>query len=364
MYEFRAGAPTPDGEEPDFEAAEMRRWRVTLKRGQKTWILLDHQRHSEHAGKCAQLALKRGAYQLVVEFVQPEPTFIQQDTISPQHTGFEMKYAGPDSEGRMVTIPLDRLYRDRNDEMLSEGIDLDGAARSFLELHFTSSLRGIRRTYQRAFKALLFAHHFGLSAKPIEDYGQSEIGYILDHPDDFAGRSYYRQDGGFNTHLASFDFNFLPLLDTYHPPTLAQDARVQPSVKRQQALFDWWERIFDYDQIRKETQPAREHPLWLLFDEAAEKQPDNPAPLLRHMGVDLTHAALALQYYQAASAASAEQISHLSSDELGDERWPVRVWQIEKWLRDLLSDFAAKDIRDARPDLWALDDPGAVVKGE
>ena len=42
-YEFRAGGPTPDGEKPDASICEHQRWRVMLKRGQRTWILLQHQ---------------------------------------------------------------------------------------------------------------------------------------------------------------------------------------------------------------------------------------------------------------------------------------------------------------------------------
>ena len=41
-YTFFAGAPTPEGEKPDFESAENRQWRVTLARGKKTWVLLNH----------------------------------------------------------------------------------------------------------------------------------------------------------------------------------------------------------------------------------------------------------------------------------------------------------------------------------
>ena len=36
-YAFHAGAPTPEGERPDSERAHHARWRVTLKRGAKTW---------------------------------------------------------------------------------------------------------------------------------------------------------------------------------------------------------------------------------------------------------------------------------------------------------------------------------------
>ena len=358
MYEFHAGSPTPDEEKPDFEAAEQRRWRVTLKRGQKTWNVLGHHWPNTQApaAHAAPLALRRGAYQITVEFAQPEAVFTQVETCQ-QQTGFQLKYCGPDSEDRLVAIPLDRLYRDEEDETLGAEIDRGGAASAFLNLHFTSTLRDMRRTYQRAFKALLFAHRFGLSAKPLAEYGQSEIGYMLAHPDLFEGTSYYRRGkkASFNTHHAYFDFNFLPLLDNYHAPSPVEDQRVRPTVKRQQALFDWWERIFDYVQLRKETQHIHEHPLWLLFDEAAEKQPDDPAQLLRHVGVDLDHANLTTHYYYGYS---------VTSDDLEDERWTIRAWRVEKWIREMLRHFAAKDIQAACTDLWAADDPNAVLAGE
>ncbi len=357
-YEFYAGSPTPEGERPDFEAAERRRWCVTLKRGQKTWVVLAHHWPNAQAPvtHAAPLALRSGAYQITVEFTQPEAVFTQEETC-PQHTGFQVKYCGPDSEDHLVTIPLDRLYRDEQDAPLGAKIDRSGAGETFMSLHFTSTLRDMRRTYQRAFKALLFAHRFGLSAKPITEYGQSEIGYMLAHPDLFQGTSYYRdgQNSGFGTHYAYFNFNFLPLLDNYHAYSPSEDQRVQPSIQRRQALFDWWERIFDYVQMRKETQRAREHPLWLVFEEAAEKQPDDPAQLLRHVGIDLDHADLTTHYYQGYS---------VTSTDLEDERWAIRVWRAEVWIRALLSGFAAKNIDASRPDLWASNDPSSLIPGE
>ncbi|GHO98831.1 hypothetical protein KSF_088790 [Reticulibacter mediterranei] len=119
MYEFYAGAPTPEGERPDFEAAEQHGWCVTLQQGQKTWVVLAHHWPNTQApaAHAAPLQLKRGAYQLTVVFVQPEAVFTQVETC-PQHTGFEVKYRGPDSEDHLVAIPLDRLYRDEQDEIL------------------------------------------------------------------------------------------------------------------------------------------------------------------------------------------------------------------------------------------------------
>ncbi|WP_341534756.1 neuraminidase-like domain-containing protein [Candidatus Thiosymbion oneisti] len=129
---------------------------------------------------------------------------------------------------------------------------------------------------------------------------------------------------------------------------------MQPSVKRQQALFDWWERVFDYTVLRSEAQAAPERPVWLLFHEAAERHPDDPVHLLRHMDMDLRHAALGLGYYLGYA---------VSSGDLEDERWAIRVWQAEKWIRHLLQAFSVEDIRDARPDLWASDDPNVVETG-
>lgn len=353
-YEFYAGAPTPDGEKPNFESVERRRWCVTLKRGQKTWVVLSH--HWPHtqapAAHTAPLTLRRGAYQIMVEFAQPEAVFTHAETCA-QHTGFQVKYCGPDSEDRLIPIPLDHLYRNEEDGTLGNDIDRSGTAYTFLNLHFTSTLRGMRRTYQRAYKALLFAHRFGLSAKTSAEYGQSEIGYMLTHPDRFEGTAYYQPAGNtsFSTHHAYFDFNFLPLLDNYYAPSPAEDLRVLPGIQRRQALFDWWERIFDYVQMREETRRVREHPLWLLFDEAAEKQPDDPTQLLRHIGVEPDHSALVTLYYSG---------YNVSSDDLQDERWAIRVWRAEKWLRELLYHFAAKDITTARPDLWVSDDLNVV----
>ena len=71
----------------------------------------------------------------------------------------------------------------------------------------------MRDTYQRAFKAMLLAYRFGLSAQGISDDGQSELGYMLTHPINFAGQSYYRSGAAFVTHKAEFDLNFLPVSD-------------------------------------------------------------------------------------------------------------------------------------------------------
>jgi hypothetical protein len=353
-YRFFAGAPTAEDAEPDFANAREAHWRVKIRRGQRTWILLNHRWPGEDgpAARSAPIALRRGAYQINVDFEQREPEFARAEDVCRAMTGFQVKYAGPDSDDRTIAIPLSRLFRDHKDATLAAGIE-EGPAIDFLKEEYTSTLRDIRRTYQRAFKSLLFAHRFRLLGKPLAGERESELDYLLGHGDEFLGTSYYRSGPAtFKTHHAFFDFNLLPVGDPYLPPPAAQDERVQPSAKRRAALFDWWERLFDYCKMRAETRPARERPAWLLFYEAAEHQPDDPAQLLRHIGVDIRHAPLVLSYF-ATPAAYAVTIPDLE-----DERWPVRIWQAEKWLRALETHFVPEWIGAALPTLWAADDPG------
>ena len=369
-YRFLAGAPGED--EPDFEAAEDNRWRVTLQRGQRILNLLAHG-HGEGGGSAARSApirLRRGAYQITAEFEQREPA-LTGDEPCPARTGFEVAYTGPDTRGRVAPIGLHRLFRPFTGTTLGDGLvqsddasatgllPAGGSAARFLDGQYAPDLRDIRRTYQRAFKALLLAEGFGLSAHQVRGYRQSELGYLLRNPQQFEGTSYPRTEpSSFGTHNAWFDLDFLPVTDAYPPPLTLPgaltDERGYPTPQRQAALFNWWERLFNYCHLREQTEAARERPPWLLFAEVAEDQPDNPAEMLRHLGVDLRHASLVQAYF-------AVPEYPLGALDLADERWAVRVWHAEAWLRRLTEYFTPYDISAARPDLWASDDPGAPI---
>ncbi len=364
QFGFSAGAPTPAGEVPDFEKADQsHRWRVVLKRGQKTWILLAHDWPNEEAPAdcCEPITLKKGFYELTIELERKPLAFDGPEDVCPQITGFQLKYRGPDAGGEWLAVPYNKLFQDQKNAALEADIDLpdteehiSNAARTFLAVHYTSTVRDMRRTYQRAFKAMLLVNRLRLSAQPIADAGQSELGYMLSNPVNFAGQAYYRSGGGFVTHKANFNPNFLPVLDNYSPPPAGQDQRVDPTPQRRQAMFDWWERLFDYTVMRRETERSPEQPAWLLFHEAAETHEDNPAHLLRHLGVDLRHDTLVLQFFDATEADLSYDVT---SADLIDDRWTVRVWQAEKWVRALLQHFYAKDITTAKVFLWASDGP-------
>jgi hypothetical protein len=354
-YEFFGGAPTLHGHAPNFEAAEHHRWRVSLQRGEKTWLLLNHRWPGEDApdARSAPLSLNPGAYHLRVQFAQSSSRFDEIGHVRPHHTGFELKYKGPDSGDELAAIPLHRLFREYKDGALASDLNLNPKAQQYLALHYTSSLRDIRRTYQRAFKAMLFAHRLDLSARLIAGHSQSEIGYMLDNAGLFLGTSYFPAPGPvYQSHHVYFDFNFLPVADPYHPPS--GDQRAQPSPKRQQALFDWWERIYDYDAMRRETRPWRERPVWLLFLNALDRQPADPSGLVQYLGIDLRHAPLLLSYYKGYS---------VTASDLTDERWAIRLWHGDKWIRLLLKHFAPLDIGSAKPALWAADDAATLASG-
>ncbi len=359
QYGFSAGAPSPAGAMPEFQKIyESHSWRVTLKRGHKEWVLLDHDWSDEKApAACAMpVILKKGFYNLEINLQRKDMDFDGPEDVCPQTTGFQLKYNGPDTGMAWLKISRDKLFLEKKekDSPLEKinGIEAESSVHKSLRAQYVSTVRDMRRTYQRAFKAALFVCRLDLSAKQISDDGQSELGYLLTHPVNFAGQSYYYYDiqEKWQVHNAKLDFNFLPVQDRYFEPTGEADKRTNPSPQRQQAMFDWWERLFDYTVMRRETERSPEQPAWLLFHESAERHPDNPADLLRHLGVDLLHDSLVLQYNENYSVSSAN---------LEDDRWAVRCWQAEKWVRGLRQHFFPKDITKALPDLWASNDPAA-----
>lgn len=360
QYEFWAGAPTPGHEKPDCDcrAVDRFKWRVTLKRGSRTWVLLSHRWPAEDERHTAWRHLKRGAYEITVELVRPAFEFATENQVHALLAGLEVKYAGPDSCGECIPIPRRQLFTTLKDAPLSQGIATQSASATlFLQRYYISSFRDIRRTYQRAFKALLFAHRFELSAER-NCHGTSELSYMLEEKERFAGASYFGSAGAFVRHAANFDFNFLPLLDDYHPP--AADSRTKPSAKRTQAMFDWWERTFDYTFARDDVRCRHHHELWHLFAAARATNPADATPLMAHLGADPRFWKLELRYFQNQTAPPYA----VSSDDLKDDRWTVRAWRADRWLAALDEHFAAKDITVARPDLWASDDPSGLLPGE
>lgn len=348
------------GEHSSHECCDEAQWIVKLRRGQKMWTLLNHQWHSGETAprdRSLPVCLLRGAYDIEVCFKQREPLFKDESPLRHMHTGFGVQYCGPDTADEVVNIPRDKLFVKLKDGPLSLFDDApDDHMHLFLRTQYVSSLRDIRRTYQRAFKAVLFAHHFCLSDEPDEYcHGETELEYILGHPVEFQGTSYRLFCSSYVTHHANFDFNLLPVNDAYFPPDRTQDDRASPSDYRTSALFDWWERFFDYKQLFQEVcEHSKDHrgPIWLLFHEAATQQPSNATSLVRHLGVDLAVAPLTLTYFNDFT---------VGTTDLEDERWTTRVWHAWNTIQRIQRALFSKSLDVARPDLWAATSPGQII---
>lgn len=360
LYAFAAGAPTDGTHRPDFGVLRrFHRWRVRLSQGQKSWVVLAHDWPDEEAPPdcAAPIRLDRGFHDLSIEFERLALVIDGPEDLCPQITGFQLKYDGPDSGGAWAVIPNDKLFIASKDRDFLADFDLgtvgDAALMAALRQRYVPTVRDMRATLQRVYKAMLMTARLGLTTRSAADDRHSELDYMLSHPAEFRGEACYR-GGGIQVHRVNLDFDLLPWSDNYDPPLPALDQRTAPSPQRMQAWFDLWERLFDYTVMRHATRRSPERPVWLLFHEAAELHEDNPAHLLRHMGVDMRHSMLLTQVFDPAEA----DLSHdVTSDDLMDDRWAIRVWRADLWLRQLKRDFHPRRIRDAQPYLWASDGP-------
>ncbi|KAJ3495672.1 hypothetical protein NLG97_g3228 [Lecanicillium saksenae] len=367
-YEFALSCPlhanSPDGRSCNCICSKFKQWAFKLQRGQKIWTLLEHgnadvQGDDAPASRSRLVSLRRGAYQATLVFQQPEPNFDDEDDLKKLKTGFVLQYNGPDTDNCLKVIPLHSLYVSEKDGPLWGGEERAAAIMDPLALRYVPTIRDMRRTYQRAFKSVLFAYRFCLSARIMPCEQESELGFLLKHPEEFRGTSYYWTDdlSSVKVHRVNFDFNFLPVVDAYNPPEKTVDPRVDPSSKRIVALFDWWERLFDYVKLREKVRKINEPEVWLLFyhaDDGSASQPVNH--LMRFLGISITDAPLALEYFATEADGGLFRITDSQNlGKLSDERWTERVWQAGRWLHRVQKHFYAppSEWTFCRPALWA-----------
>ena len=375
QYQFMVHRPLPEHDQPCDEA----KWLLMLGRGQKTWTLINHGFSSEHRAPATQslpVCLSHGAYDIEVRLEQPTPA----PDFAEEPRGIVVCYNGPDTDNQTAVVPLNKLFLKFKDSPLGGPLPVEGENSNrtlFLNKQYVSSLRDIRRTYQRAFKALFFARRFCLSADSCNICdGESELGFFLNHPVNFQGVSYYNPDdeeddetrdedaeapaenetesdtSSYLVHRANFDFNFFPVRDAFWPPTRQQDNRADPSPKRISALFDWWERIFDYRRLRDEVDEGDtccRPPLWRLFYEAATQGARETGSLVGQLGVD-GPVLLVLRYFEDFT---------VRTSELQDELWAIRVRRAWKMIQRMQDKLYSKSFAEARPDLWAATAPSS-----
>ncbi|KUJ20811.1 uncharacterized protein LY89DRAFT_455463 [Mollisia scopiformis] len=360
-YFFHAGHPRPGDETPSFEEAKHDCWLLTLSSGQKSWTVLNYGWDASTTCEAEPegLFLQHGVYHIEIHYKHQLPTSAGEKH---RRTGFQVKYKGPDTDDVLSVVPACKLFQESKNATLGHDLTVTGSAATYLNSHYTSSLRDIRRTYQRVFKGILFCSRSTLSAKPIhkDNVGGSELQYLLQNPKSFVGTSYYRSttpETGFKTCRAVFDLNLLPVTDPYKSPDISDDFRAHPSPELQAALFDWWERIFDYSQLRDWVRKTRNRDCWMLFFEASQQAP-KPEKLLRYLSVNSSFAPQVLTYFDPSNPDS--QVS-VSTADLTDERWATRVWRSSNLIGDLKHRFVSEQLESTRPWLWASDDPNTQI---
>ncbi|KAI4145965.1 MAG: hypothetical protein L6R39_003626 [Caloplaca ligustica] len=367
-YTFSAGHPEECCDTPAAQLESGQKWLVTLQRGQKTWTILNRCWKDAAHGPghhSRPLHLSRGVYAIIIKFDQSEPKFINDLDVHQFHTGFQVRYCGPDTNHTSCVLPHHRLFQDSKEDLLGGCTERGENIELWLNKQYYSTFRDIRRTYQRAFKALLFTRRFHLSSHNGPCDKQSELGYLLEHPDRFAGTCYYAAgDHVWKAHSVYLDLNFLPVTDSYYPPDPSRDARVDPSPKRRAALFDCWERLFDYTHLRGLAAKLKRHKkykhkgIWELFYQAGNEKPSDAHQLVRHLGAEMSLANQVLTFF-----VSPDQQFEVRASDLLDERWAIRVAKAVLWLADVKTGFYAKEYKTLAPALAASDAPGMEVNG-
>ncbi|KAF1962680.1 hypothetical protein CC80DRAFT_541833 [Byssothecium circinans] len=335
---------------------KLKQWSVTLQRGQKTWSLLeqvfDENENENHHSRdipatySKSVPLRRGAYDIEVKFHQSEPYFDDSDDLRRFHTGFALEYTGPDTDNCLIEQRVGDSFRGRLRPL------------SHLAPRYSSYIPA-------SFQGRPVARRFCLSACRSMCEWESELGYLLGNPSKFHGTSYYLDaEDHFCIHKAHFDFNLLPVGDAYFLTTLHDDQKVSPSWKRRAALFDWFERIFDYTRLRKWVREVCEPPVWLLFDHANLDSPQPVAQLVRFLDIDIALSGLALEYFQPPNGVWAISDPETITS-LADERWATRVWLVGRYVERLKSHFYAPttEVVHCRPALWAASPDGNVQLG-
>ena len=212
-YEFWAGAPTPGDDQPDCEAAEHRRWRV------------DAQPRPAQLGDPEPPLARRGGAPVIgrcrcgaaptsspSNSSSPARSSPVDEQVRPQHTGFQVKYAGPTAAASASQIPHRQLFAIQKDAPLGDrhrrtsarrgGVSGDALYRARCATSAAPTSAPSRRCCLRTGSRC---------RRNASRTDTSELGYMLGRRREFAGAAYYRCGGGFTPHAADFDFNFLPL---------------------------------------------------------------------------------------------------------------------------------------------------------
>ena len=297
-YRFDAGTPTPDGEDPHFDPADPYRWRLRLRRGQRTWVMLNHRWPSQTAppARSAPLGLQTGTYTIIAELDHDQPDFADPAMI---HTADMLDFRSS-TPARTATTGRSRsrcagfswpTRTPRLDTGLASAMrarpDRSRSSMPCIPARCGTSVGPISAPSRRCCWRIASACQPRATASAVK----ARLSWTMRRRST-APRQCAPDRPASNCTAPGWISTSCRLPTRTHPPNPAADSRAAPSAARRAAMFDWWERLFDYATMRRQAHAAHERSIWRLFFEGAENQPDDPAQLLRHLGVDILHALL------------------------------------------------------------------------
>ena len=127
-----------------------------------------------------------------------------------------------------------------------------------------------------------------------------------------------------------------------------------PSPQRTQAMFDWWERIFDYD---RSAQGSALQTVNGICGCSLRKLSRSNLPIRPACCATCARTRDTGPWICISSRISSRPFTTSLAHDLEDDRWMVRAWHADRWLRRLWHRFTVLDMSKARPDLWASDNP-------
>ena len=221
---------------------------MTLRRSQKTWIVLEHAGQEEKA-HASSLHLGRGATSAHRRLrAAPARLLSRPDAAPPAGTGFELKYAGPDDPDAFVPIPLDRLIREAGDTTLDDGIQAIASPpgrpvpRAALHEHAPRYPEDVSARLQGP---ALHGAIQGYRPEAVAEFHQSEAGLHARPPGPVRRGRLLPSRWGERpaiAYAADFDFNLAADRRRLSCPVAgARPARAAHTPSGCRRLFDWWE---------------------------------------------------------------------------------------------------------------------------
>ena len=212
----------------------------------------------------------------------------------------------------------------------------------------------MRRTFLRAKAVGILFHGFEISAEPISDQGKSEADYLLEHPWEFRGVTYYHDGTDYQDHIVRLNLDSIPVRDNYCPPKVQEDQRAEPSKRRSQAFFAIWERLWEMWQLKREAAAQGLEQSWLLMPECEEHHQGGASKLHleKYLGIHPHHHAAVTTFHAN---------TNITCQDLITEPWAIRIWKAHQCLHQWICALANLDFTDVIPAHWvetSLDQDG------